>query len=137
MWYAFVQQIVLGYPWGTNPGPDWLVWLLWLAIGIGLPVLAHKMDLIVEVWDDHIRIRYVPFVNRVIPFAEINSVEARTYSPIKEYGGWGIRGWGQKKAYNVMGNKGVELKLNNSQQIMIGSQKAQALALALKNKGVS
>ena len=73
----------------------------------------------------------------VIPFADIRSVEARTYSPLKEYGGWGIRGWGQKKAYNVMGNEGVELKLSNSQQIMIGSQKAQELALALKNKGVS
>ena len=134
MWYGFIQQIILGQPFGTNPGPDWLIWLFWILFGIGLPLLFYNMTLIVEVCNDHLLIRYVPFVNRQIPFTEIRGLEARTYQPIKDYGGWGIRGWGNRRAYNVRGNQGVELELENGQMIMIGSQKPQELALAIASK---
>jgi hypothetical protein len=134
MWYGFIQQIILGQPFGTNPGPDWLMWLLWILFGIGLPLLFYNMTLIVEVRNDHLLIRYVPFVNRQIPFTEVRGLEARTYQPIKEYGGWGIRGWGNRRAYNVRGNQGVELELENGQMIMIGSQKPQELALAITSQ---
>ena len=134
IWYSFIQQIIIGQPLGTNPGPDWLIWLLWILIGIGLPVLFHNMTLTVEVWDDHLAIRYFPFVNRKIPLSDIKRVEAKVYQPIREYGGWGIRGWGNRKAYNVSGNQGVELEFRIGQQLMIGSQKPQKLALALESK---
>jgi hypothetical protein len=132
MWFAFVQQIILGQPFGTNPGPDWMIWLFWLLIGIGLPLLFVYMKLIVEVGDDGVHIRYVPFVSRLIPFEEIQRHEARSYKPIREYGGWGIRWWGgNRRAYNVSGNQGVELKLRGGDRIMIGSQRADALAEAI------
>jgi hypothetical protein len=134
MWYGFIQQIILGRPFGTNPGPDWLMWLLWLGFGIGFPIVWAITRLVVEVKVDHLLIRYYPLTTRKIPFADIKQVEARTYSPIREYGGWGIRGWGNKRAYNVSGNKGVELELHNGQKIMIGSQKPEELALALEAK---
>ena len=118
MWYSFFQQIIIGEPFGTNPGPDWLIWLLWVLVGIGLPALVHTMTLTVEVQDEHLFIRYFPFVNRKIPFSDIKRYEARTYQPIKEYGGWGIRGWGRRKAYNVSGNQGVELEFQNGQQLI-------------------
>ena len=132
MWYALVQQIILGQPFGTNPGPDWMIWLFWLLIGIGLPLLFLYMKLIVEVGDDGVHIRYVPFISRLIPFEEIQGHEARSYKPIREYGGWGIRWWGgQRRAYNVSGDQGVELKLRSGDRIMIGSQRADALAEAI------
>jgi len=135
MWYSFIQQILFGQPFGTNPGPDWLVWLFWLLFGIGLPVLFHNMKLIVEVTDNYLSIRYVPFVNRRLPFSEIRSCEARTYQAIKEHGGWGIRGlFGSGRAYTVSGNQGVDLELQSGQHIMVGSQKAAELALAIEEK---
>ncbi len=135
VWFGFFQQIIFGKPFGTNPGPDWLMWLLWLLIGIGLPVLFHSLTLIVEVREDCVHIQYVPFINRQIPFDEIETFQARSYQPIREYGGWGIKGWSSKKiAYNVKGNQGVELELINGQRIMIGSQKAEELALAIAHQ---
>lgn len=134
MWYSFIQQIILGRPFGTNPGPDWLLWLLWLLFGIGFPIFWAMIRLVVEVKDDHLLIRYYPLTTRKIPFSDITQVEARTYSPLREYGGWGIRGWGNKRAYNVSGNKGVELELQDGQKIMIGSQRSEELALALDTK---
>jgi hypothetical protein len=59
--------------------------------------------------------------------------EARTYRPILEYGGWGIRysPFGQGCAYNVSGNRGVQLELADGQRILIGSQRAEELARAI------
>jgi len=132
-WYGFVQQIILGQPFGSNPASDWMMWLIALLFGIGLPVFFHRLRLIVEVRDAHIYIRYVPLVTRQIPFAEIERYQVRTYQPIKEYGGWGIRGRSRDKiAYNVSGNRGVELELYGGRKIMIGSQRPEELAQAIE-----
>lgn len=134
MWWGFIQQIVLGEPWGSNPGPDWIMWLTWLIFGIGFPVAFYFMRMIVAVMDDHVSIRYVPLAKRDISFTEIVEVKARTYSPIREYGGWGIRGIGKRKAYNVSGNRGVEVTLFDGRSILIGSQKPEELALAIQTR---
>lgn len=63
--------------------------------------------------------------------SEIAHFEARTYSPLREYGGWGIRGFGSNRAYNVSGNHGVELVLKDGRKVLIGSQRADDLALAI------
>lgn len=131
-WYGFIQQIVFGEPFGTNPAPDWAMWLILLAIGIGLPAFFYSLTLIVEVTGDRILIRYAPVLRRTIHFEEIESYAVRTYSPIWEYGGWGIRGWGHgKRAYNVSGNRGVDIKLRDGNEILIGSQQPEKLAQAL------
>ncbi len=131
-WYGFIQQIVLGQPFGTNPAPDWMMWLIWLACGFGLPAFFHALKLVTEVREDHIYIRYVPVLTRTIPFEEIESYAVRKYNPIREYGGWGIRGWGGgKRAYNVSGNQGVDLTLRSGKEILIGSQKPKELAQVL------
>jgi len=54
-----------------------------------------------------------------------------TYSPISDYGGWGIRYGSIGKAYNVSGNRGVQLELLNGERILIGSQKPEELAAAI------
>jgi hypothetical protein len=131
-WYGLIQQVILGEPFGTNPAPDWAMWLIWLLCGVGIPVIFHAMKLIVEVREDHICIRYVPFVTRRIYFREIERYEARTYRAIVEYGGWGIKGWsGKKMAYNVSGNQGVELELRDGRHVMIGSQRPQEMVQAI------
>ena len=132
MWYGFFEQTIGNRPFGTNPGPDWLMWILWLGVGVGLPLLFLYMRLIVEVRTDHIFVQFAPLTTRQIPYTEIVQVEARTYQPIREYGGWGIRGWRRsRRAYSISGNRGVELTLRSGQQVMLGSQQAEALAQAI------
>jgi hypothetical protein len=131
-WYSFWQQILLGRPVGTNPGPDWAIAATWLLCGIGLPVLLLTMRLIVEVFPDHVSIRYVPLLRRRIMTAEIAHFRARSYRPIIEYGGWGIKGWSMRRiAYSVGGNQGVELELRDGRRVMIGSQRSDELEAAL------
>jgi hypothetical protein len=67
----------------------------------------------------------------------LKSHEAITYSPLRDYGGWGIRRGAKGKAYNVSGNHGVRLELSDGKRILIGSQRpeelSEAVAAALKH----
>jgi hypothetical protein len=131
-WYSFIQQIILGQPWGSNPAPDWAVWLIWLLIGLGFPIFFHVLKLVVEVDDRGVHIRYVPVLSRTVPFEEIDSCSSRTYNALAEFGGWGIRRRGSnRRAYNVSGNQGIELWLRDGKQIMLGTQKPNALERAV------
>ena len=133
IWYYFIQQIVFGVPMDDPPPPDWIPWLVWVLVGVGMPLLFYTMRLNVYVYRRHLYIRYRPFVSRRIHFSEIRSCVARTYRPIWEYGGWGIR-WRPKRGwvYNVSGKEGVQLVLTNGKKILIGSQRAEELAVAIR-----
>ena len=130
-WWGWVQQILLGQPFGDNPGPDWMVWLFWLLFGIGLPLFFVYLRLLVEVREDGVWLRFIPLTTRVIPFEQIEQVEAVDYKPLRQYGGWGIRGLGSNRAYNVSGSEGVRLRLRNGDVVVIGSRRSDALALAI------
>jgi hypothetical protein len=135
-WYAAIYQLLGRKPLGGDPAPDWLILFLWLFIGMGVPALLLTATLRVEVWEDALYFRYYPFHRRVhrITYDEVKKVEARTYRPIVEYGGWGIRGgWGKAgKAYNVYGNKGVQFELTDGKRVLFGSQKADEFAAAVR-----
>jgi hypothetical protein len=134
----FVQQIVCGRPHGEHPGPDWLLWVLTIFLCLCVPVLLLILRLTVTVDDHGVHVRYRPFFNRLIPFSEIRAFRARRYRPIREFGGWGIRsGLGKKSAYNAKGDLGVELYLHDMRSIMIGSQRHEELAEALRRRGVT
>ncbi|MBL8796892.1 MAG: hypothetical protein JNM56_23525 [Planctomycetia bacterium] len=95
--------------------------------------LLFGMKLRVAVDGERLHVRFTPFVDRSISLAEIRSWEPRTYQPIVEYGGWGIRYglFGKGQAYNTRGNRGVQLELNDGSRLLIGSQRAEELAQAI------
>jgi len=89
------------------------------------------LELHVTVQDGGVRIRMLPFANRTIAPAQIARWEARTYRPIRDYGGWGVRFGPRGRAYNVSGNRGVEITLANGKRVLVGSQRADDLATAI------
>lgn len=130
-WFGFVYQIVMGRPFGSNPAPDEVIQALWLGCGVIAPLLIGVTHLRTTVTDDAIRLRYFPIWGRTIPLSEIESCEARTYRPIAEYTGWGIRYWKGGWAWSVKGNRGVQLRLRGRQPLLIGSKTPEALARAI------
>lgn len=82
-----------------------------------------------------IYVRFFPFhfKYKFFPWNEISKAYVREYSPIAEYGGWGIRYsiFGKGKAYNIRGNKGLQLEFKNGKKTLIGSQNSAALNKAL------
>lgn len=86
--------------------------------------------------------RFFPFQIKMkkIMWKDTQKVYIRDYRPIKEYGGWGIREtFNGKKAYNVMGNSGLQILTTNGKSILFGTQKKEELAaliLLLKDKQI-
>lgn len=131
-WWLFVEQLVLGHPVGDEPLPDWAAWLLWALMGVGLPAFFGSIALFTEVTSDRIILHYRPMRTRIILLADIKEVTVRTYSPVREYGGWGIKGWSVRNvAYNVSGDRGVQLVLGNERKVLVGSRRPEELAAAI------
>jgi hypothetical protein len=131
--YALYQQVVAGKQIGNSPAPNAV---LFVTILILLLVLWVYLRLKLEVWIDNrgIHYRFFPleFKEKLISFAEINRYEIRKYSPLGDYGGWGKKRslrWG--RAYNISGNVGLQLYLNNGKKILFGTQKPQAMLYAM------
>ena len=130
-WVMFAQQIGGGRPIGNDPAPDWVIWLLWLLLGIGLPAIVFWLRMETTVYSDRVDVRFWPLTHRVIHASEIAGGGARTYSPLREYGGWGIRGFARNRAYNVSGNQGVQLILKNGNRVLIGTRQPRELEAAI------
>lgn len=131
--WSFVQQIILGKPFGQNPAPDAAVVVIAAIFGLGFPALFYAINLTTEVRSDGLYVRFFPFhlSFRRITNERVAKYEVQTYSPIRDYGGWGIRYGCGGKAYNVSGNRGVMLELLDGERLLIGSKKPEDLANAI------
>jgi hypothetical protein len=88
-----------------------------------------------EIYKEGISVQFIPvhFKPKQIVWSEIEEYYIREYSPLKEYGGWGVRYnfTGKNIAYNISGKTGLQLVLNNGKKILIGTQKPQEMELVL------
>ena len=90
-----------------------------------LPIIIYLAELRVEVFEDGLKYQFFPFHIKVyeIRFADIDSFKELIYSPLKDYGGWGMKYSFSGTAYNVSGNKGVKIFLKNGKKVLFGTQK--------------
>ena len=132
--YGIYEQIIMENPIGEKPISDnGLIWFT-ILIGVGLPLLFYNIRLKTRVSEEGLHYQFFPIhlKERTISFGDIESFKARKYSPLKEFGGWGIRFGFEGKAYNVSGEEGLELVLKNKRKVLFGSQKAKELEKAMK-----
>jgi hypothetical protein len=136
--YLVIEQVVFGRPAGShamsNPGLL-ATGLLVVLFDVGLVALFLGANLRTEVRQDGLYIRYRPLhlsFHR-LPLEDVVQVQAVTYHPLLDYGGWGIRYARRGKAYNPMGNRGVRLDYRDGRHILIGSQRPDELAAAIRS----
>lgn len=111
-----------------------------IAVGCMFPLLiiffflTIKLATTIDETGVHYRFAPVHRKMRDISWSEIEKAYTRTYSPIKEYGGWGIRSGIAKigKAYNISGNKGLQLELKDGKKILIGTNRPGEIDQVLK-----
>ncbi len=133
-WYIWWRYLLARRAVATEPGEDIIIWLVWLGVGVLLPVVFASMRLVTQVRHDGVYVRFVPFHWRwvQIPADRIKGVQARTYNALLEYGGWGIRYGAHGKAYTISGNQGVELQFADGRTLLIGSQRAEELEKSIR-----
>ena len=136
---GLIRQLGTGQPWGNQPMSDTgliVTSLITFGVSAALIWLFLIMALIVEVRDDALYIHFKPLKRRQVAYSDIVKVEAVRYRPIMHYGGWGIRRGRNGWAYNVSGDQGVRLDLQDGTDLMIGSQRFVELAAAIdKERG--
>ena len=132
-WWLWV--ILLSFPiMSFGPFDENEININYVLIGFALPLFFYLFELRIKVSAEGLHYQFFPFhlKTHTIKLEDIEKHKAMQYTPIKEYGGWGIKYGFKGKAYNVSGNKGVKIFLNNGLNIMFGSQKYNELAKALK-----
>jgi len=133
--WQLIQQVFMGIPFGNNPTPDYVVWLIGL-FPLLVIALFRLLTLETVINKEGVHYRFRPFQRkaRVIKPEDIASFEVKRYKPLKEYGGWGIRtGFGKKSsAYNVSGNQGALFHLKNGKRFMLGTQNPASIRSALE-----
>jgi hypothetical protein len=101
-----------------------------ILYGAGLPAaivflfIFFKLDSKLDGEGIHYRFFPLQVAMKKITWSEVSRAYVRKYSPLAEYGGWGIR-FGMKgtgMAYNIAGNMGLQLELKTGKKILIGTQ---------------
>jgi len=101
--------------------------------------LLFKLETRIE--KDGIYIRFFPFhlSPRKYSWDKIEKSYVRQYSPLREYGGWGIRFglFGKGMAYNVSGDMGIQLVFKDGTKVLIGTNKPQEVEEILRRKNLN
>ena len=136
---ALYSELILNEPYGKKPSSTeslMVILVILLVVYAFVVLMFRKMKLVTEVRQDGIYYRYPPFIIRERKFGkeEIASFEIRKYKPIKEYSGWGIRySWGKSgRSFNVKGNIGLQLYLEDGKKVLFGTQRNEAILRAMK-----
>ena len=64
--------------------------------------------------------------------AEITSAEIMQFSPIKDFGGYGIRFKRNMYAYFLSGNRGVKISLEHGMQYLIGTDHPEQMLAVIE-----
>jgi len=103
-----------------------------LGIAAVIPVLFYGLfgHLATEVTEEGIRLKWGPlgWIKKSISFESITKAEAVTYSSLIEFGGWGIRMRGKKRAWTVRGNRAVRMELADGKIFYLGSDRPERIA---------
>jgi hypothetical protein len=162
-----IKPLGQGVPFENNPASnkEWIAEsLVFLVCTVITILLCIIMRLETTITTEGVSVRFYPIHRsfRNYRWEDISVSIVRKYSPLKEFGGWGIRfgGWGirfigrrhtilnlikrvsQSKirfigrhyttAYSISGKHGLQLELKNGKRILIGTNKVYEIEQVLK-----
>jgi hypothetical protein len=104
---------------------------LFAVFGVMALVMALIFNIKMETRIDEkgVHYRYYPFIRwRLIGKNQIRKAEVKTFSPLTDHGGWGIKGNRTTKAYTVLGDTGLLIDLREKKNVLLGTQKPKELS---------
>ncbi len=111
---------------GNVSANDTIGQVVFMASVVPVLIFSYLLKLNTSIDEVGVHYQFFPFhfSTKSIRWDEIEECYVRTYSPIKEYGGWGYRiSIGKNgKVLNVKGNKGIQIALKNNKRLLLGTQ---------------
>ena len=116
---------------------DYIAAFIGLFILLIVIIIFLVLKLQTKIDENGIKYKFYPFQvsYQNIVWSNISECYIRNYSPISEYGGWGVKGGFSKqtgKAYTTKGSIGLQLKLKDGKKILIGTQKKEEIKRVLE-----
>jgi len=103
-------------------------------MSIGICALFFLLNLKTTITKDTIKVQYFPFFKKQFAWTTIAEAELVQYGFV----GYGIRiSMKYGTVYNVKGNKGLAIILNNGKKYLIGTQKSDQIEKILKEHSLS
>lgn len=134
MGFFIVTQILFGEPFGSNVADNTALLIGFLFMLI-LSLLFFIMKLETRISDQGIDVRFFPIQLKFRHYSweDLDQVYLREYSPLAEYGGWGMRYGlsGKVRALNVSGRTGLQLVFKDGRKLLIGTSKADDITQVL------
>ena len=110
---------------------------------IAIPLLFGRLVFELHQEAIHIRFGYLGWPGRIVPLETVERTEVVTYRPIRQFGGWGIRG-GKFRGeftgvYSLRGNRGLLFYFNEdtrflmfrARRLILGSREPDKLQQAI------
>ncbi len=130
------RQLVQDIPFGNSPLNDsglLVSFILVFVLVSALIVLFIRAKLITQIDKKFISYKFYPIHKsfRKIAWKNISKCELVTYQPKSQFGGWGIKEGKNGKAFNVFGNRGLQIVLRTGERILIGTTKPNEMSMAV------
>ena len=124
------KQLVLKENFGNNPMSNANIVLMSVLI-FGLIALFWLMRLKTTIDSQGIQMQFYPFFKKNIRWEQIKSIQVVNYGFV---GGWGILLWTKYGTiYNIKGNKGLAIELQDGTRLVIGTQREVELKQVLES----
>jgi hypothetical protein len=124
---ALVMFVSAYFVWPAIP------WLAVLLGVIGVSFLLTYGGFRTVVTSDMISVKMgilgIPLLR--LKTAEIVSLEVRTFSPLHDFGGYGVRFNAEMQAYYLKGDRGVKIGMAGGKKYLIGSDRPERLATVI------
>lgn len=137
--YALITQVFYDIQFGDNPMSDTGLWISF-TISVLFTFFMFNLRLETIIRKEGIYVRFFPihFKAKFISWEKVKSVNVRQYSPMKEYGGWGIKysRLGNGRAFSVSGKSGLQLEFRDGEKLLIGTEKGEVLMTVLQKMGI-
>ncbi len=112
-------------------------WAIGTTLAIGVIVYAGLVPMTVRVSSQRVQVTFgqLDWPRWRFPVAEMRDAAVIEFSPMRDFGGWGIRGGRKGMCLNQRGNRGVAFEFGGRRYI-IGSDDPEALLSAMHTAGV-
>lgn len=136
--FGVFRQVICEQQFGDKPMSN-IGLLITTGLTIALTLLFINSRLDTTIKRNGIYVRFFPFHLKFKHYTwdSLTKSFVRQYSPLSEYGGWGLRLglFGKGTAFNVSGDKGLQLEFTDNKKLLIGTNKPEELTETLNKIG--
>jgi hypothetical protein len=106
-----------------------------VLVGVTLLICAlwARTGFVYRVSASGVEIRTLAMPIRFVPMSDVEFVRAQNCNPLKDFGGWGIRGMGNMRAYIWGGNRCVQIRTHSGDKLYLGITDADRLAREIES----